>query len=136
VKLKIQQSLFRGVDLLVFSACSTGVGTASKRGREIDGIGYIGETQGAKTVMATLWPVADDSTSLLMKEFYKRREMGLTKIEALRQSQIEILNGSIKPTKSHLARSEQTPLRYEVDQEKPYAHPYYWAPFILIGNYR
>lgn len=135
-RLKSQQSLFRGVDILAFSACSTGVGTASKRGREIDGIGYIGETQGAKTVMATLWPVVDDSTSSLMKEFYRRREMGQIKIEALRQVQLEMLNGSIKPTKPHIARSEKNPLRFEVDREKPYAHPYYWAPYILIGNYR
>ncbi|MFZ4855098.1 MAG: CHAT domain-containing protein [Desulfuromonadaceae bacterium] len=135
-KLKHQQSLFRGVDLLTFSACSTGVGTASMRGREIDGIGYIGETQGAKTVMATLWPVADESTSLLMKDFYRRREAGATKIEALRQAQLGMLNGSTKPTKKHAERSGEKPFRFEVDPDKPFAHPYYWAPFILIGNFR
>jgi CHAT domain-containing protein len=135
-KLKCQKSIFCGVDLLAFSACSTGLGTTSKRGREIDGIGYIAETQGAKTVLATLWPVADQSTSLLMRDFYKRRQEGATKIEALRQAQLGMLNRGNNPIGQHTTRSADNVYRFEVDRDKPYAHPYYWAPFILIGNYR
>jgi CHAT domain-containing protein len=85
--------------------------------------------------MATLWPVADESTSLIMTDFYKRREAGASKIEALRQAQLGMLNGTLKPTKPHTERSAEEPFRFEVDRDKPYAHPYYWAPFILIGNY-
>ena len=109
--------LFKGVDLVAFSACSTGLGTASTRGREVDGIGYLGEMQGAKTVMATLWPVEDKSTSMLMREFYRLREEGMTTAEALRQAQLCLLNGKFTSEEGH-----------------DFTHPYFWAPFILIGN--
>jgi len=109
--------LFKGVDLVAFSACSTGLGTASTRGREVDGIGYLGEMQGAKTVMATLWPVEDKSTSMLMREFYRLREAGMTKAESLRQAQLNLLNGVLISEEGH-----------------DFTHPYFWAPFILIGN--
>ena len=109
--------LFKGVDLVAFSACSTGLGTASTRGREVDGIGYLGEMQGANTVMATLWPVEDKSTSMLMREFYRLREAGMTTAEALRQAQLCLLNGKITSEEGH-----------------DFTHPYFWAPFILIGN--
>lgn len=116
-ELRSMPRLFKGVDLVAFSACSTGLGTASSRGREIDGIGYLGETQGAKTVMATLWPVEDKSTSIMMREFYSLREQGMTKAEALQQAQLSLLNGTFISEDGH-----------------DYTHPYFWAPFILIGN--
>lgn len=109
--------LFKGVDLVTFSACSTGLGTASAKGREVDGIGYLGEMQGAKTVLATLWPVEDKSTSMLMREFYRLCETGLTKAESLRQAQLRLLNGE-----------------FTSDVGYDFTHPYFWAPFILIGN--
>lgn len=116
-ELRCLPTLFKGVDLVAFSACSTGLGTASTSGREVDGIGYLGEMQGAKTVMATLWPVEDKSTSLLMREFYKLREEGMTKGEALRQAQLSLLRGKFTSEDGH-----------------DFTHPYFWAPFILIGN--
>ena len=109
--------LFKGVDIVAFSACSTGLGTTSIGGREVDGIGYLGEMQGAKTVMATLWPVEDRSTSMLMREFYRLREEGMTKAEAMQQAQLCLLNGKITS-----------------DDGYDFKHPYFWAPFILIGN--
>ena len=116
-ELRSMPKLFEGVDLVAFSACSTGLGTASTRGREVDGIGYLGEMQGANTVMATLWPVEDKSTSMLMREFYRLREAGMTTAEALRQAQLCLLNGKITSEEGH-----------------DFTHPYFWAPFILIGN--
>jgi CHAT domain-containing protein len=116
-ELRSMPKLFKGVDLVAFSACSTGLGTASTRGREVDGIGYLGEMQGAKTVLATLWPIEDNSTSMLMREFYRLREGGMTKAEALRQAQLALLNGEFKSPIGH-----------------DFTHPYFWAPFILIGN--
>jgi len=109
--------LFKGVDLVAFSACSTGLGTTNTKGREVDGIGYLGELQGARAVLATLWPVEDKSTSILMREFYKLRENGNTKAEALRKAQLTLLMGEFESEDGH-----------------DYTHPYFWAPFILIGN--
>lgn len=113
---------FRGVDLLTLSACETEVGTKAN-GIEIEGFGTLAQRQGAKGVLATLWAVADQSTGLLMQALYARRQGEgevLSKAEALRQAQMALLDGSIvSPT----------------DPNATYRHPYYWAPFILMGNW-
>jgi CHAT domain-containing protein len=105
---------FDNVDLLTLSACDTALGGGrDEQGREIEGFGVTAQKQGAKAVLATLWAVADESTSVLMSDFYSRRQSAsLTTIEALRLSQVSM------------------------SQERKYAHPYYWAPFILMGNWR
>lgn len=111
--IRIQNYRFDNVDLLTLSACDTGLGGGrDAQGREIEGFGVIAQQQGAKAVLATLWPVADQSTATLMAEMYRRRqEQKLTKTEALRQAQLSLLSQS------------------------RYAHPFYWAPFILMGNW-
>jgi len=116
---------FNAVDLLTLSACETGLGGGKDgNGREIEGFGVLAQRQGAKGVMATLWAVADQSTAKFMREFYRFRQDGhLTKADALRKSQLAFINGSRKKSGS------------SADPESPYAHPYYWAPFILMGNW-
>lgn len=66
---------------------------------------------GAPTVVASLWAVNDASTALLMKYFYRNLST-MSKVEALRRAQIEL------------------------SQNPKFSHPYYWSPFILIGDYR
>lgn len=112
--LRTQNYRFDNVDLLTLSACDTGLGGGrDAQGREIEGFGVIAQQQGAKAVVATLWPVADESTSGLMVEMYRRRQdERLSKIEALRQAQLSLL------------------------AQGRYAHPFYWAPFILMGNWQ
>lgn len=108
---------FRNVDLLALSACETAVGGGQdSNGREVEGLAALAQKQGAKGVLATLWPVADDSTALLMRQFYEIREAksGTTKADALRQAQLDLLRG---------------------DPKSPYVHPYFWAPFVLMGNW-
>ena len=112
--IRTQNFRFDQVDLLTLSACDTGLGGGrDAQGREIEGFGVIAQQQGAKAVLATLWPVADQSTALLMADLYKRRQsQRLTKIEALRQAQLGLM------------------------AQPRYAHPFYWAPFILMGNWK
>jgi CHAT domain-containing protein len=112
--IRTQNYRFDDVDLLTLSACDTGLGGGrDQRGREIEGFGVIAQQQGAKAVLATLWQVADSSTATLMGDMYLRRtQSGLSKIEALRQAQVA------------LASQPRT------------AHPFYWAPFILMGNWK
>lgn len=112
--IRTQDYRFDNVDLLTLSACDTGLGGGrDEKGREIEGFGVIAQQQGAKAVLATLWPVADQSTAELMGNLYRsRQERGLTKIEALRQAQLSLLS------------------------QPKYSHPFYWAPFILMGNWK
>ena len=103
-------------------------------------------------MIATLWPVADASTKALMQELYRRHETqpGLPKIEALQQAQLTLLHGQ-KPGGDVVAQSKRgliAPVverrdsstaalpRYPMNPRAPYAHPFYWAPFILIGNWK
>ena len=95
-QLKALPNLFGGVELLTLSACNTGVGDTNGNGKEVEGLGVLAQRKGAKAVVASLWPVADVSTSLLMQEFYRIREtsIGTTKLEALREAQLELLRGT------------------------------------------
>jgi CHAT domain-containing protein len=72
---------FNSVDLMTLSACETGLGGGKDaNGREIEGFGVLAQRQGAKGVLATLWPVADQSTAIFMQELYRsRQEKHLTK---------------------------------------------------------
>jgi CHAT domain-containing protein/Tfp pilus assembly protein PilF len=104
---------FGGVELLTLSACDTATG-GTANGKEVEGFGVQAQRKGAKAVIATLWRVADASTNELMQTFYRTRETipEMTKAHALREAQLALLHGN------------------------DYRHPYYWAPFILIGNPR
>lgn len=144
---KIKHS-FIGVDLVTLSACETGFGGGQDaNGREVEGLGAIMQKKGAKSVMATLWPVADASTAQLMQSFYhERQQQHLSKAEALRQAQLALLTGrnktlaSVAPDERGFKRVQQdgttaTASAYTFDPKAPYAHPFFWAPFILMGNW-
>jgi CHAT domain-containing protein len=108
---------FTGVELLTLSACETAVGddTLAADGDEVAGLGATAQRKGAMAVIATLWPVADESTATFMNALYRAHQVDhLDKAESLRQAQLALLRG---------------------DSRVPYAHPFYWAPFILMGNW-
>ena len=113
--------------LLTLSACDTGVSGNASDGREVDGLATTAQLKGAKSVISSLWAVNDNSTGDLMADFYHRWTGGngsVTKVEALRQAQIDLLTGKVKP-KADLS-----------DPNAPsFAHPYYWAAFVLTGNW-
>jgi len=97
-------------ELVVLSACDTG------RGKLERGEGTVGLTRaflaaGARRVVASLWPVADASTGRLMARFYE---------ELLRRG---------RPVDQALNRARAT-----LWSERETAHPYYWAPFVLMGS--
>jgi CHAT domain-containing protein len=133
---EIKTIRFEGVDLLTLSACETALGGEQANGVEVESFGVLAQRQGAEAVMATLWHVADESTSLLMREFYRLREAnpGMTKAEALKRAQLALLTGEIKP--ANAAKDNRGLLAGVESAKTSFAHPYYWAPFILIGNWR
>src|SRR5437588_7687636 len=136
---------FYKVELLTLSACDTATGS-NANGKEVEGFAVLAQRQGAQAVLATLWPVADKSTQQLMGRFYQFRVRNhLTKAESLRKAQMVLLNGNAEQRKSVDNRSSLNPgaagprdliPRFVIDPAAPFAHPYFWAPFILIGNWR
>ena len=73
--IRTQNYRFDNVELLTLSACDTGLGGGrDEQGKEIEGFGVIAQQQGAKAVLATLGPVADESTATLMADLYRRRQ--------------------------------------------------------------
>jgi len=97
------------IELLVLSACQTAEGDK----RAALGIAGIALRSGARSTLATLWSVEDRSTVKLMNQFYQ---------------QLAATNDS---TKAHALREAQLALMHS----ESYSHPYYWAPFILVGNW-
>jgi len=97
-------------DLVVLSACETGLGQVAK------GEGIIGLTRGflyagASNLLVSLWQVSDATTADLMVDFYDKMLGGMNKPEALREAKLQMIR-----------------------RHPEYAKPYYWAPFILVGR--
>ncbi len=106
------------VQLMVLSACQTAMGEFLGNGQEILGFGYQVQKAGVKAAIASLWSVDDRATQQLMTEFYHQLSTeNVTKAEALRQAQLSLINNSN-------SGNNQAQIK----------HPYYWSPFILIGN--
>lgn len=141
---------FGSVELIALSACNTGF-AGDTNGREIDSLASVIQTKSGKGVLATLWPVADNSTSLIMSEFYRLRKKypNLTKAGAMQLAQKAMIEGRLlvstngkegktdttKGAKSSSVTGNGAP-PFPFDKSKPFAHPYYWSPFVLIGNWK
>lgn len=139
------QLQFNGVELLTLSACQTAVTGDDSTGKEIEGFGYVAQQNGAEAILATLWPVADRSTQKLMTEFYRLRKEDpqMTKAEAMQIAQTKMIEGEFEPISTAEQRTSRAQLirekgksKNEADDLPYYSHPYYWAPFILIGNWK
>ena len=96
------------IELLVLSACETATGDS----RAALGLAGMAVRAGAKSTLATLWSVNDRATSELMSDFYQElADKNLPKAEAVRQAQLKLLHN------------------------RWYKHPFYWAPYVLLGNW-
>jgi len=128
---------FDAIDLVVLSACNTAVGGGhSQNGREIEGLGALVRYQGANQVLATLWPVADMTTAALMHAFYRNRYRAkLATAEALRRAQLDLLRGAIEAPANTAMRALVDPDEDEVAAKANTGHPFYWAPYILMGAF-
>jgi CHAT domain-containing protein len=95
------------VDLITLSGCSTGLNVVAA-GDELIGLMRGLLTAGARTLLLSLWDVNDNSTAQFMKAFYQRAHGLPNRAVALRQAMQDI--------------------------REIYPHPYFWAPFVLIGK--
>ncbi|QDX25503.1 CHAT domain-containing protein [Sphingomonas suaedae] len=125
------------VDLLALSACQTGVPGSNQNGSEVDAsLAELAQKAGASAVLASLWSVADESTAVLMQRFYAIHAKGDTsKAEALRQAQIALM-GAQGGTGADRGRLKPQPGKPKGPAVTGYAHPFYWAPFTLLGNWQ
>ncbi len=96
------------IELLVLSACET----ASGDSRAALGLAGAAIRSGARSTAATLWQVNDESTAIFMTEFYRQLAAKSSKAEALRNAQLTLL------------------------RNREYQNPYFWAPFVLVGNWQ
>ncbi|MDQ1613113.1 MAG: hypothetical protein QOG00_3044 [Pyrinomonadaceae bacterium] len=147
-KIKTGVNMFGGVELLTLSACDTATGGTGADGKEVESFAVHAQRQGAKAVMASLWPVADASTKQLMQSFYRIRnaQPGMPKAEALRRAQVSLLRGETPDAVGNIERRglvANAPQRgveggasASGAAKNNFAHPFFWAPFILIGNWR
>lgn len=126
---------FDNVELLTLSACNTATPNGSNdiQGDEIESFAALTQKKGAKSVLATLWAVADDSTTDFVLEFYQNYQTGnLNKAQALRQAQRAFL-----PDKTIAKQTTRSNLRNSASSATAkYAHPYFWSPFVLFGNWK
>ncbi|GAB4204943.1 MAG: hypothetical protein Fur006_60560 [Coleofasciculaceae cyanobacterium] len=125
------------VDLMVLSACETGLGDKLGDGKEVLGFGYQMQQTGARAAIASLWKVDDGGTQALMNAFYAALENGnMTKAEALRQAQITLITGDYTALGQQRGLEVKQRISNSVSPQvnSRLSHPYYWAPFILIGN--
>ena len=127
----------QNVDLVVLSACETGLGGLGN-GEEILGLGYQFQIRGARAVMASLWSVSDGGTQALMTTFYTALQHQNSKAEALQKAQIALITGNYEALED--SSRGIVGVRQRIQAGTPanvishLNHPYYWAPFILIGN--
>ncbi len=106
--LRAREGNLSPIELLVLSACQTATGDR----RAALGMAGVAVRSGARSTLASLWSVGDRSTASLMIEFYHELgQPGVTKAEALRHAQVALLH------------------------QDNYTSPYYWAPFVLLGNW-
>ena len=132
---------FAGTALLSLSACETAIPKGEADGKEVDSLASIGRQRGAQAVLASLWEVNDTSTGQMMADFYRRWTSAneVTKAEALRAAQLALLHGDGLAQGSHGAGERGVRHTAEhpdhAEAEARYSHPYYWAPFILMGNW-
>lgn len=123
--------LLGNVDLIALSACETALGSILGKGEEILGLGFLMESAGARATLASLWSVDDGGTQFLMNAFYRMlKQSNISKAEALRKAQLAMIDGNLN-TQSGDGRGIGVVNEHGTVS---FSHPYYWAPFILIGN--
>jgi CHAT domain-containing protein/Tfp pilus assembly protein PilF len=97
----------QNTELITLSACQTAL-QANSNGEEIAGLAYLFERAGARATIASLWSADDKTTQAIMVKFYENLKQGMSKGEALQKAKLS-----------------------QID-----SHPFFWAPFVLIGDAR
>jgi len=98
--------VLKNTELIVLSACQTAKEANNANGEEISGLAYVLERAGSKSVIASLWIAEDATTAEIMTAFYQNLQKGMRKSEAMQKAKLSQIK----------------------------KHPFFWSPFILIGD--
>ena len=112
-----------------------GEGGDFPQGDDLIGLSRAFIHAGAPSVVASLWKVSDESTVELMRGFY-RNLRSMSKSEALRKAQLELMKSSIRLNVERGSRGSAQSTSYTQEMLIECSHPYFWAPFILLGDWR
>jgi CHAT domain-containing protein/Tfp pilus assembly protein PilF len=121
-----------GTELVVLSACETGVGEL-KNGEGVYGLRRALVLAGSESQVISLWQVSDEATRDLMVAYYNRLQAGEGRTEALRRAQLEMIKGRTTGTNGQRNRG----LANSAGGSAPgRSHPFYWASFIQSGEWQ
>ena len=127
--LEVESLDLRGVELVVLSACETGLGEVAG-GEGLLGLQRAFQVAGTRRVVASLWQIPDDATRALMERFYDNFwQKDMTTLESLREAQLWMLK---EDQHRGLVRTDE-PKTDNAPQRTP---PFYWAAFVLSGDWR
>jgi CHAT domain-containing protein/TPR repeat protein len=137
---------FADVAMLTLSACDTAYASATSQGNELESFATVAQLEGARAVMASLWPIADISTAIFMHRFYELiQSEGMSRSAAMVAVQREFINDQIAQLASEdggsiVAETARRGMMVMGDDDAAgadeaaidFAHPYFWAPFLLM----
>jgi CHAT domain-containing protein len=123
------------LEMLVLSACQTALGSDQA---ELGFSGLAVQT-GVKTALGSLWAVSDEGTLGLMSEFYRNLKTAPIRAAALRSAQVSLLKGQVTVTKDQIQFPDGSKVTLPAAATRQdninLIHPYYWAPYTVVGNW-
>jgi CHAT domain-containing protein/tetratricopeptide (TPR) repeat protein len=129
---QVLEGLRLSCELVTLSACESGLSRV-RRGDELMGLVRAFMVAGAPSVIATLWRVDERSTRILMERFYREVVAGAGFAQALREAQLYLRTLSQDEVVRLLAGEAPSAEMSQTGADRPFADPFYWAPFILVG---
>jgi CHAT domain-containing protein len=124
------------IEMLVLSACQTAIGSDQA---ELGFTGLAVQT-GVKTAIGSLWSVSDEGTLSLMSEFYRNLKTAPIRAAVLRDAQLSLLRGQVRVNKGQIQFPDGSqialPSANAQQNEINLSHPYFWAAYTVVGNWK